>query len=331
MKRLLPWLFGALVLAGAIAAAIHFSEARQFVQLAKRAEPAWLLVALALQLATYFAEGEVWQLIARRTGAEVPRVATVELALAKLFVDQAVPSAGISGTLVIARSLERRGVERPAVAAGMVVDSASYHLTYVACLAAALVVTIVHHQANRLVVFAATGFTLFALTVARFVLALPGQRAEKLKRKLARFRRLERVLAPFADADSTLAREPRVLIVACLFQLAIFLLDAASVWVLILASGSYASPGGVYASFMISTLFRTIGILPGGLGTYEASSLLTLRIIGVELPVALSATLLFRGLSFWLPMLPGLWFARRAMARSAGDHSSGQDLRQARA
>jgi hypothetical protein len=36
--------------------------------------------------------------------------------------------------------------------------------------------------------------------------------------------------------------------------------------------------------------------------------------VGVALPVALSATLLFRGLSFWLPMVPGYWFSRRAVA-----------------
>jgi Mg2+-importing ATPase len=68
----------------------------------------------------------------------------------------------------------------------------------------------------------------------------------------------------------------------------------------------------VFASFMISTLFRIIGIVPGGLGTFEAASVLTLKVIGVTLPVALAATLLFRGLSFWLPMAPGIWIARHA-------------------
>lgn len=34
---------------------------------------------------------------------------------------------------------------------------------------------------------------------------------------------------------------------------------------------------------------------------------------GVPLPVALSATLLFRGLSFWAPMLPGLLVARTVL------------------
>jgi Mg2+-importing ATPase len=60
-----------------------------------------------------------------------------------------------------------------------------------------------------------------------------------------------------------------------------------------------------------------MGIVPGGLGTFEATSVLTLRMTGVTLPVALSATLLFRAFSFWLPMLPGYWFSRQAVAPKA--------------
>jgi len=37
-------------------------------------------------------------------------------------------------------------------------------------------------------------------------------------------------------------------------------------------------------------------------------------VLGVEVEAALAATLLLRGLTFWLPMVPGLWLARREMA-----------------
>jgi Mg2+-importing ATPase len=95
-----------------------------------------------------------------------------------------------------------------------------------------------------------------------------------------------------------------------LFQLAIVLLDAATVWLLIRSLGEVASPAGVFASFMVSSLLRTIGIIPGGLGVFEAASVVTLKLAGVSVPVALAGTLLFRGLSFWLPMVPGLVFSR---------------------
>jgi uncharacterized membrane protein YbhN (UPF0104 family) len=48
------------------------------------------------------------------------------------------------------------------------------------------------------------------------------------------------------------------------------------------------------------------------LGVFEAASVVTLKLAGVPVPVALGATLLFRGLSFWIPMLPGLFFSREA-------------------
>ena len=65
---------------------------------------------------------------------------------------------------------------------------------------------------------------------------------------------------------------------------------------------------------MIASVFRTVGIVPGGLGTFEATSVWTLHMLGVSVPVGLAATLLFRGLSFWLPMLPGWWVSRQLTA-----------------
>ena len=117
-----------------------------------------------------------------------------------------------------------------------------------------------------------------------------------------------------SEADPRLARSRRLFVEACACQLAVILLDAATIWVLLLALGATAPPGGVFVSFMISTLFRLIGVAPGGLGIFEATSVLTLKMMGVALPIALSATLLFRGMSFWLPLVPGLWFSRRYMA-----------------
>lgn len=61
------------------------------------------------------------------------------------------------------------------------------------------------------------------------------------------------------------------------------------------------------------TALRSICVTPGGLGVFEGAAVTTLHWAGVPLPVALSATLLFRGLSFWAPMLPGLLVARTVL------------------
>jgi len=62
------------------------------------------------------------------------------------------------------------------------------------------------------------------------------------------------------------------------------------------------------------SMAATLGPIPLGLGTFEAACVGMLSLPGVAIETALAATLLQRGLTFWLPMLPGLWLARREIA-----------------
>lgn len=310
----LSWILGAALLVAVVVGALHFSEGREFVHLAERAEPWWLAVAILLQAGTYWAQGEVFRSVGRATRFHLPLVTVWRLGFTKLFVDQALPSGGISGTVVLTRGLEQRGMPRPAVATAVVVDLASYYAAYVASLAAALVFAAVHGEASELVVLVSVVFGLFGIALSMTVLALSGREAPALRRRLSRLRSARTALEFLLEAEPKVARSPRLLLEASAYQLAIVLFDAATLWVLIRSLGAEVAPGGVFASFVISSLFRTIGIVPGGLGTFEATSIVTLKLVGVGVPAALAATLLFRGLTFWLPLLPGMWFSRRAGA-----------------
>lgn len=312
--RWLSWLLGAALLAAVVVAALHFSEERAFVRLAERAEPVWLVVAVLLQAGTYLAQGGIWRRVGAAAGYQLSRKTAFELGLAKLFADQALPSAGVSSSILIAKALEQRQVPSAAVKASVLINIASYHLAYVVALTGALAIVAWRGHTNTLVVVTAALFLLFSLGLSAAVLALSGQRHERLAGTLGSVPGLRTTFDFLAGADARLVRSPRVLANALGLQAAIVLLDAATMWTLIRALGVTASASDVFASFMIASLFRTMGIIPGGLGTFEATSVLMLRMVGVDIAVALSATLLFRGLSFWLPMLPGYWFSRRAVA-----------------
>lgn len=311
--RWLPWLVGGAILVGVIIIAARATEARQFLRLLEHAEPGWVLVAFALQAGTYLAEGEGWRIVARAGGGRIPLGVAYRLSLAKIFIDQALPSAGISGTFVFARSLADRGLARPVVMAAVVVDLVSYYAAYVLSLVAALVISLAAGETNAVVVSIALGFILFGIVLGIAALVLTGRAPTGPGTRLARFRLVRSVLAIFEEADARLTRSPTLLVKATLAQLGVFLLDSATLAVLVLAASGPFALDVAFASFMIASLFRTVGIVPGGLGTFEATAVLTLDALGVELPVALSATLLFRGLSFWLPLLPGLVLSRHVL------------------
>jgi Mg2+-importing ATPase len=308
---LVSWLVGAAALATVIVVGLHFSEQREFLRLADHAEPWWLALAAALQVATYYAEGEVWQVVLRRAGATVSRAATCKLSVAKLFIDQALPSGGISGTFVFARALEDRGASRKVVMAAVIVGTVSYHAVYVLTLAVALAIAKLEGWTSTVVVVTSGVFAVFAIVLTVGALAVSG-REFRVPAWFDRFAAVRGALSLLRDADPALARRPGLLFAASAYQAAIVLLDAATLWFLVRSVGASAPPLGVFSSFVVSSLFRTVGIIPGGLGTFEAASVVTLRMTGVSVAVALSATLLFRGLSFWLPLVPGLVFSSHA-------------------
>ena len=312
LNNWLAWMLGAAVLAAVVIAALHFSEQREFARLLAQAKPGWLLVAIVLQAATYLAQAEVIRGASQATGVFLPRRWLYQLSLTKLFLDQALPSAGLSSTVVIVKALQQRAVPRNSAAACAVINIGSYHAAYVVTLLVALAITSVLRETNLVLISMSALFIAFALALTVGIVVLAGRRV-RTGARLTRLPIIKGVVNLLQDADATLVRNPRVFCAAAAWQGAIFLLDAATVWACIRSVGATAPADAVFASFMISSLVRTMGVVPGGLGTYEAASVLTLRSVGVSVPVGLSATLIFRGFSFWMPMLPGLWFSRRIM------------------
>jgi uncharacterized protein (TIRG00374 family) len=309
--NLLVWLVGAAILGAVITAAVHSSEPQAFVRLLESARPWWLLLAAALQAATYLAEGQVWRTVTRADGKGITLTKAFQLGVTKLFVDQAIPTGGISGTIVYVQGLERAGVRRGAALAGVVVATFSYYASYVLCLGTAVIMAAARGNLSGLMSGIAVAFLVVSTAFAVAVLLQSGRQPGAAARQLRRIPVLRRGLRLLQQADPSLAHRPRLLAQAVVWQMAIVLLDAATIWVLLRAVGAAAHPAVVFTSYMFSSLLRTVGIVPGGLGVFEAALVFALRAAGVPISAALAATLLFRGLSFWLPMLPGLLWAQR--------------------
>jgi Mg2+-importing ATPase len=303
---------GIAVLFGVVIAARRFSEAEAFVRLAREAKPLWVLAALTLQAATYLAQGEIWRTVGRMAGTPLARPLVYKLALAKLFFDQALPSAGLSGTIVVAQALEQQGtLPRSAVLAGNVVNTTSFFIAYVTALAAAVIVLSHLGHASFVLVSVSILFIFFSAALVVGMLAFSGRDVLRGRPHwLLRYRVVQNAADVMKDADLRLVHNVRLQLIASCFQLITFLLDAATLWMLIRSLGATARFSHVFASFMIANLVRTFSFIPGGLGTFEAAAVLMLKIDGVSVAVGLSTALLFRGLTFFLPMAPGLWFSR---------------------
>ncbi len=307
VRSLLPGLVLVLAL---VAVAGHLGEGREFLAVARRAQPAWLLVALVAQAGTYAAQAGVWRAVLARAGARVSWRELYPLSIVALFTNQAIPTAGLAGSFTVVRALQGKAVPRAVAVGAVLVDLIGVYAAYGLSVALALAVLRAEHHLGWAVLATAAVFALLGFGVAGGATWIAGH-DRPFPRCLARVRPVSRALTSLSAADPRLVKDRGLVTRAFLLRSANFALDILTLWTCLRAVGEPASPGAALAAFVLGSLARTLGVVPGGLGTFEAATVGGLALFGTHVEPALTATLLFRGLSFWLPMIPGFWLGPR--------------------
>lgn len=323
-RRRLSWLPGLFLLLALIAVVTHLREEERLLLLVRQSQPAWLLAAALLQAATYVCASSVWQRVLRQAGVRLRLSTLVPLAVARLFTDQVLPTGGFGGRLLIVRALQRRGVELPAAIAAILVDLITLYAAYSVTVLVTLGILWRLHVLNRLILAAAALFALVATAIP--VVALWLSQGGRVPGWARRFPRIGELLRQISGAPRHLVRDRTLLLRCATLQFAVFLLDSSTLWVMLRAVGWPTGPLETFASFIMASLAATLILMPGGLGTFEAACVAILTLLRVPVEAALAATLLQRGFTYWLPMLPGLWLSQREI-RSAGKAGPGPTRR----
>jgi glycosyltransferase 2 family protein len=284
-----------------------------FAELARKAKPQWLVVAVFLQFSTYVCTAAVWKQALHCVGTQQSLVSFIPLALATLFADQALPSGGASGISFFVTALTRRGVPTELCMAMMLVSLVAYYVAYLIVALASVALLWFHHAIHVWILLVVGLFCLVAVVIPVGTLLLQHWSRRAMPELFARLPHIRDLLQGFAQAPKHLLRNRSLVATSVLLYVAIPLLDAATLWTMLRAVGQDVSFLVAFPSFVISSIVSTLSPIPLGLGVFEASSTGMLSALGIPVEAALTATLLLRGFTLWLPMLPGLWLARREL------------------
>lgn len=312
-RRHRVWFLGLIFLAGLVLFVTHFSELEHFAQLLRQAKPLWLIVAFFLQLITYFSAAAVWHQTLRYAGVRYPMLSLVPLGVAKLFSDQALPTGGMSGTVFLVASLNRRGIPKPLCMAILLVSLVAYYTAYLLAALASIALLWFYHDLHVWIVAVTSVFCVVAVAIPSGALWLRRRGKQPLPGILMRIPGLAGLLNAFGDAPGYLLQSPGLIIKATLLQGTIIVLDACTLSVMLCAIGQNASIMAVFPCFIVASMVATLGPVPLGLGTFEATCVAMLSVLGAKVEAALTATLLLRGFTLWLPMVPGLWLTKREL------------------
>jgi len=199
--------------------------------------------------------------------------------------------------------------------AAMLASLVSYDIAYLMVVLTSTGVLWLHDRANFPLLIGVAIFSVITVAIPTAVFGLKRWGDRQPITWLSRLFGATALLQALADAPTDLLRSSGLLIQTAGLQVAIFMLDALTLWLAFNSIGAAPAIWVVFVSFAIASMAATIGPIPVGLGTFEAGSVGMLSYLGVSIEAALAGTLLLRGLTFWLPMLPGIWLARRELGR----------------
>lgn len=302
----------------------YFKDIREDFLLFREVEVRWVVLALLAQLGTYLFNALVYyDLLGIYKLTSFFKIPTLLQAnVVTLFFNQSVPSVGLSGNAFYFSFLSKRGVSYERAFSLVLVELICF---YLALIFAFMMLLGVVGFSERLFFFVLLWGILAYGVLAVCITELGDEGVvKKILGYIRRFSLGKKILSLFQRIPTEVKElhtvEPpwniflknkRASFAAVAFQFCILLFDSLTIYALFKGLQVDISFFKVFMGFMLTKALTSFPTSPGGLIVYESSMTFLYVTLGVPLSAAVTATLLYRVLSFWLPMPFGLFFYRR--------------------
>jgi len=269
------------------------------------AQPQWAVIALGFSALTYVAAASC---VLAFVLIKVSYLRALLVQFAASFVLLFSPPT-VGTVAVNVRFLQRSGLPAPVAGTTVIISQLMSFLAHGLLLG--VVVLIAGTQAElsvnppRFALIGAAG----ALILIGVVLTLPVVRRRALER-------LRPAFSQVGPALATIAGQPARLLIGLTAGLALNTCYVSALYASVRAFDGELSLTAVAFVYLAGIVLGQIAPTPGGLGAVEAALAAGLTAVGLDGATAISSVLLFRLVTFWLPVLPGwgslLWLQRRS-------------------
>lgn len=290
---------------------LKFAELQQIASLLKKVNYGWLFLAVLFQLADFASTACFFKIMFKKRASFGHFFKT---AFAMLFVDHTIPSFSVSGNLLLYHSVRKKKVKDGHASLGIALNIFLNFLIFLIIFVIGLVYLLVSMKIFSfhwiwvpitLIVIA------FAL-ITRILWTTTGHFhfrsfLEWLLKKWpkAQYKILEK-LSHLQDHKKTIKKKTVYLSFAIIAVGYIFRLGVIAMT--FLALGNILNPGVLITGYFLASFLSTMSYVR--LGVYEASMAGIFTALGINYNLALTATLLYRLVSFWFSMIIGFFCFR---------------------
>lgn len=306
----------------------HFGNIRYIGHLFRAIKPFWIFIAILAQVGTYLSAAYTYRkilgLLKSKLHTKISEL--FKLSILVVFINQAIPTGTFSGNAFLFRYLVKRGLSALHAVSVIVMEILTYYFATLVGLSVALAVYIVKYPGVVPPIFILVFIVGYLFYGALFILVnlIGSKRAiHYLIKKFSRFNKIKKYFEKIATGTDGMVtidtmQNPRSLIhnhkklVTKIIgiQFALISFDALTVFALLHGFGVSVSLFVVFVGFMLTHVVAALPISPGSLIVFEGSMTLFYTALGIPIEAALVITLVYRALSFWMPMVVGIFLYR---------------------
>jgi uncharacterized protein (TIRG00374 family) len=284
---------------------------RQSINRVSHINIAYVIAGLVLEAAALAAYAQLTYTVLSPGGPNRWRLLRIDLS--SLALSHVVPGGTAPGVGLSYRLLSQSGVRTADAGFALAMQGVGSAVVLNLLFWLALIVSLFTNGFHPLYTYAAAAGTLLMGSFAAVIVALTKGRRRSIEvvRQWADHLpflngdRLAEGVQRVADRLRDLADQRDLLRQAVLWAAANWLLDAACLFVFIVALHGYISPINLLVAYGLANILAVIPITPGGLGIIEGILIPALHGFGVPLDVAAPAVLGYRVVNFWLPIPVG--------------------------
>ncbi len=322
-------IFYFLLLLLAVFAFSHFAELERIFALFKQIKPFWFILALIAQVFTYFFTANIYYNILALYNYKfaVTRSGLFKVSIITLFLNQVIPSAGLSGGGYLMHFLQKKKLLPRDSFSVVILGTFCYYFCSLLVLLFSIfyIFATIKGDLNKLLV-AVMVLGIFLLVFLNVMVLFFGSKKatiyisgkiEKHKWLKVIFNKIQlkfpgkEILADDWENPWEIVKNKFHYLWRPLFwQFMEFLVDATTIFLLFYGFNFRPKFLIIVAGLILTKIVAMVAISPGALIVFEGAMVLFYNAFGIPLNLAVIVTLMFRALSFWLPMPLGLFLYR---------------------
>jgi uncharacterized protein (TIRG00374 family) len=319
MKKKLNVVFYVFSFAAFLSVTFYFSTIRTDIKLIRQVNVFWLTSSVITQLLTYLFSALIYYRLLKifQSSMQLTVWQLYQASIIALFANQVAPLAGISGNIFFYNYLKHKNIAVQNIFTVVIVELITFYVAIELIIVAVLAVYFFFIKTALLFpIILIAGFFAYLLFAYGIVLLGKKQTIIALSLKLAKIKWLGKYaekLRTFVSENKNnlqnsmpfIRHHKRETANLTLLHIGTFLCDGYTIYSLFHGLGVSISFISVFIALILTKIISLLPVSPGALILYESSLTFFLTKLGAPFGTSVVVTLLFRLLSFWIPIPTG--------------------------